>query len=86
MSRAKHIAHSLGKGKEVPNGNGFLTFCPVHLNEKTPSLAIWDDGKGGVNVHCHGVGCDYKEIKDKYKNDIQQVFIQKSFIRNEHFS
>ena len=24
--------------------------------------------------------------KDKYKNDNRQVFIQKSFIRNEHFS
>lgn len=30
----------IGHGKEQKNGAGYLTFCPVHGNKKTPALAV----------------------------------------------
>ena len=68
MSLAHQIAQALyPNGKIEGTGNGgYLTCCPVH-GDKHPSMSIWDDGKGGVNVDCK-TGCNYKDIKDTLRN------------------
>ena len=67
MSLAHDIACHYGQGKEAKNGDGWITCCPVH-GDKNPSLSVWDDGKGGVNVDCK-TGCNFKEIKDQFRAD-----------------
>ena len=66
MSIAAEIARFYGQGKEQKNGAGWITCCPVH-QEKTPSLAVTDEGDS-VKVFCH-VGCNFKEIKDRFRQD-----------------
>ncbi len=68
MSHAAQIARHYGQGKETRNGDGWLTCCPVHGDQK-PSLSVWDDDKGGVNVHCHANDCSFKDIKDRFVAD-----------------
>jgi hypothetical protein len=67
LSLAYDIATSLYKGKIENSGNGgFVTCCPVH-EDKSPSMTIWDDGKGSVNVDCKVCGtAAWKDIKDKF--------------------
>ena len=67
MSLAHDIACHYGQGKEAKNGDGWITCCPVH-GDRNPSLSVWDDGKGGVNVDCK-TGCNFKEIKDQFRAD-----------------
>lgn len=64
MSLAHEIAQALYPGGRIEGtGNGgWVTCCPVH-GDKNPSMSIWDDGNGGVNVDCK-TGCDWKDIKD----------------------
>ncbi len=63
MPLAYDIAKALYSGNIAGTGNGgFVTCCPVH-GDKHPSMSIWDDGDGGVNVDCK-TGCDGKDIKD----------------------
>lgn len=59
------IAGTLGKGREIKNGEGWLTCCPVHGDEK-PSLAITLNDKGGLIVNCHA-GCDWRAVKDELR-------------------
>ena len=67
MDLAYQIAKTLYSGKIEGTGNGgWVTCCPVH-GDKHPSMSIWDDGKGGVNVDCK-TGCNYKDIKDELRN------------------
>ena len=66
MSLSSEIARYYGQGKEQKNGAGWITCCPVH-QEKTPSLSVTDDGDS-VKVFCH-VGCNFKEIKDRFRQD-----------------
>lgn len=68
MSTAAEIANFYGQGKAVKNGAGWLTLCPVHGNTDTPALSVTDIGADDVKVFCH-VGCDYKEIKDRFRQD-----------------
>jgi len=68
MSQAREIANFYGQGKEVKNGEGWLTLCPVHKNERTPALAVTDNAIGDVDVYCHA-GCEWKEIKDRFRAD-----------------
>jgi len=68
MSQSREIASFYGQGKEVKNGAGWLTLCPVHANEKTPALAVTDNSTGDVDVYCHA-GCNWKEIKDRFRAD-----------------
>lgn len=37
------------------------TFCPAHDDSKSPSLAVKDNGKGGILVHCHA-GCAQDKV------------------------
>ncbi len=67
MSLSHDIAVHYGKGKEVKNGVGWLTCCPVH-GDKTPSLSVTDRGDDDVDVYCHS-GCDFKEIKGQFRED-----------------
>jgi putative DNA primase/helicase len=69
MSLAAEIAKFYGQGKEQRNGAGYLTLCPVHGNTDTPALSVTDSGNGDVDVFCHGAGCDFKEIKDRFRQD-----------------
>jgi len=69
MSLAAEIARFYGQGKEQRNGAGYLTLCPVHGNTDTPALSVTDSGNGDVDVFCHGAGCDFKEIKDRFRQD-----------------
>ena len=48
MSLSENIARELGKGKEQKNGEGWLTCCPVHGDEK-PSLSITDSTDSNGN-------------------------------------
>ena len=57
------IAKSLGKGKEVKNGKGWVTCCPIH-DDDSPSLSIALNNKGGLIVNCHA-GCHWKAVKDE---------------------
>ena len=50
-----------------------LILCKDNANERNENLFS--------NCRVQPIFC-----KDKYKNDNQQVFANKSFIRNEHFS
>lgn len=68
MSIAAEIARCYGQGKAVKNGAGWLTLCPIHGNTDTPALSVTDMGAGDVKVFCHA-GCDYKEIKDRFRQD-----------------
>ncbi len=70
MSRAAEIARFYGRGKEQRNGSGYLTLCAVHGNENTPALSVTDSRTkpGDVDVYCH-VGCNFKEIKDRFRQD-----------------
>lgn len=70
MSRAAEIARFYGRGKEQRNSSGYLTLCAVHGNEKTPALSVIDSTTtpDDVDVFCH-VGCDFKEIKDRFRQD-----------------
>ena len=67
MNAAEKIARYYGQGKEVRNRDGWLTLCVIH-QESHPSLSITDTEDGDVKVHCH-VGCDFKEIKDRFRAD-----------------
>jgi hypothetical protein len=68
MSRAATIAQFYGQGKEARNGAGWISLCPIH-GDSTPSLSITDRPAGDdVDVFCH-VGCDWKEIKDRFRAD-----------------
>lgn len=66
MSLSHNIATHYGHGKEVKNRDGWLTCCPVH-GDMTPSLSVSDEGDS-VKVFCHS-GCDFKEIKDRFRQD-----------------
>ncbi|MBM9515038.1 toprim domain-containing protein [Desulfogranum marinum] len=68
MSLAHQIAQALyPNGKVEGTGNGgYVTCCPCH-GDKHPSMSIWDDGKGSVNVDCK-TGCNWKDIKDELVN------------------
>jgi len=68
MTLSGEIARHYGQGKEVKNRDGWLTLCPVHGNEKTPALSVTDKGDGDVDVFCH-TGCNFKEIKDRFRAD-----------------
>lgn len=68
MSTASQIARFYGHGKEQKNGAGYLTMCPVHGNENTPALSVKDSKNGDVDVYCHA-GCDWKDIKDRFRQD-----------------
>jgi putative DNA primase/helicase len=68
MSRAADAARFYGQGKEVKNGDGWLSLCPCHGNKDTPALSITDTSDGDVKVYCHG-GCNFKEIKDRLRQD-----------------
>ena len=68
MSLAAKIARHYGKGKEVKNGAGWLTCCPIH-GDTNPSMAVTDIGDNDVKVYCHTNNCDFKEIKDRMRAD-----------------
>ena len=67
MSLAENIARYYGQGKEDKNGAGWVTCCPIH-QENHPSLSVTDNDQGEVDVFCH-VGCDFKDIKDRFRAD-----------------
>ena len=67
MSLSADISRHYGQGKEVKNLDGWLTMCPVHGNTNTPALSVTDEGDS-VKVFCHA-GCDFKEIKDRFRAD-----------------
>lgn len=68
MSIAANIAQFYGPGKAIKNLDGWLTCCPVH-GETRPSMSVADIGNDDVKVFCHSGGCDYKEIKDRFRQD-----------------
>jgi len=68
LSLSHTIASFYGQGKEAKNGAGWLSLCPVH-GDSTPSLSITDkQGGEDVDVYCH-VGCNWKDIKDRFRED-----------------
>jgi len=67
IDRARSIAEYYGQGKQVRNGSGWLTLCVCHGNTDTPALSVINRGDD-VDVYCH-VGCDFKDIKDRFRVD-----------------
>lgn len=65
QSNLADIAKALGKGKELKNGEGWVTCCPVH-DDDSPSLSLTLNNKGGLIVNCHA-GCHWKAVKDELK-------------------
>lgn len=54
---AQEIAQALaGERRLQKTGNGWLTWCPAHDDDKTPSLSIANGENGKLLVHCFG-GC-----------------------------
>ena len=65
MGIAHDVALALNQGKELThNGDGYLTYCPAHDDNESPSLSVADsDQSGGCTVFCHA-GCGWKQVKD----------------------
>jgi putative DNA primase/helicase len=68
-SLAREISAFYNSGKAMPAGkDNYLAKCPVHGDEN-PSLSVTDTSGGDdVVVNCH-VGCDFKDIKDRFRQD-----------------
>ena len=65
VTLSANIAATLGHGKEVKNGDGWLSLCPCHSDNR-PSLSIKDNGNDDVVVTCHA-GCGWQEIKKELR-------------------
>ena len=57
---AEDIARELGHGKEVRQGDGWVTLCPAH-NDSSPSFSVSDGKDGRLLVKCHA-GCSQDEV------------------------
>ena len=60
MRGARDLALALG-GRW--HGSYGLTFCPAHLNTRTPALSLSDGADGRLLAHCHS-GCSFTAILD----------------------
>jgi len=56
---AAEIAQHLKASK---NGHGWIAFCPVHNDKKTPNLSIDEGADGRTLVHCHACAASLDQI------------------------
>lgn len=63
---AEDIARQLGKGREVRQGDGWVTLCPAH-NDSSPSFSVAEGRDGKILVNCHA-GCSQTSVIQALKD------------------